>query len=94
MSYVHITRSAGVDMDTYARVDRELGPAPVVGQTSHHVGVVDGTLVIVDVWRSRADADRFAAERLFPAFERAGVTPDAGTDITAFEAVEAAGARA
>jgi len=53
--------------------------------------VVDGELVIVDVWRSRADADRFAAERLFPAFERAGVTPDAATDITAFEA---AGARA
>jgi hypothetical protein len=93
MSYVHITRSAGADMDTYERVDRELGPAPVEGQTSHHVGVVDGELVIVDVWRSRADADRFAAERLFPAFERAGVTPDAATDITAFEAV-AAGARA
>jgi len=91
MSYVHITRTAGTDMDTYERVDRELGPAPVEGQTSHHVGVVDGELVIVDVWRSRADADRFAAERLFPAFERAGVTPDAATDITAFEA---AGARA
>lgn len=93
MSYVHITRSAGADLDTYERIDRELGAAPVEGQTSHHVGVVDGTLVIVDVWRSRADADRFAAERLFPAFERAGVTPDAGTDITAFEAV-AVGARA
>ena len=91
MSYVHITRSAGSDMDTYERVDRELGAAPVDGQSGHHVGVVDGTLVIVDVWRSRADADRFAAERLFPAFERAGVTPDAATDITAFEA---AGARA
>jgi hypothetical protein len=93
MSYVHITRSAGFDMDTYERVERELGSVPIDGQTSHHVGVVDGTLVIVDVWHSRADADRFAAERLFPAFERAGVTPDATTDITAFEAV-AAGARA
>jgi len=85
MSYVHITRSVGFGMDEYQRVDRELGPGPIAGQTSHHVGVVDGTLVIVDVWRSRADADRFAAERLFPAFERAGVTPDAATDITAFE---------
>ena len=86
MSYVHITRSVGFGMDSYERVDRELGAAPVAGRLSHHVGVVDGTLVIVDVWHSRADADRFAAERLFPAFERAGVTPDAATDITAFEA--------
>ena len=62
-------------MDEYTRVERELGPAPIAGQADHHVGVVDGALVIVDVWRSRADADRFAAERLFPAFERAGVTP-------------------
>jgi hypothetical protein len=93
MSYVHITRTAGFAMDTYERVAREVGSAPIDGQISHHVGVVDGTLVIVDVWRSRADADRFAAERLFPAFERAGVTPDAATDITAFDAV-AAGARA
>ncbi len=93
MSYVHITRSAGFDMETYERVERELGSAPIDGLTNHHVGVVDGTLVIVDVWHSRADADRFAAERLFPAFERAGVTPDSATDITAFDAV-AAGARA
>ena len=93
MSYVHITRSPGFGMDEYERVDRELGPTPVDGQAGHHVGVVDGTLVIVDVWRSRADADRFAAERLFPAFERAGVTPDAAVEITAFETV-AAGARA
>ena len=57
----------------------------VVGQAPGTWFTVDGELVIVDVWRSRADADRFAAERLFPAFERAGVTPDAGTDITAFE---------
>jgi hypothetical protein len=89
MSYVHVSRSPGVGMDAYEKVQRELGPAPKAGQISHHVGVVDGTLVIVDVWHSRADADRFAAERLFPAFERAGVAPGASVDITAFEAVAA-----
>lgn len=93
MSYVHISRSRGAGMDEYERVDRELGSAPIAGRAHHHVGVVDGTLVIVDVWHSRADADRFAAERLFPAFERARVRPDVATEITAFETVPA-GARA
>ncbi len=79
-------------MDEYTRVGRELGRVPIAGQVDHHVGVVDGALVIVDVWHSRADADRFAAERLFPAFERAGVTPDAAVEITAFE-TDAAGVR-
>jgi hypothetical protein len=85
MSYVHITRSPGLAMSEYGRIHGEIGPAPVAGLIGHHVGVVDGTLVVVDVWDTRADADRFAAERLFPAFERAGVHPDASVDITAFE---------
>ena len=89
MSYVHVTRSPGIGMTEYERVHRELGPAPIAGLSSHHVGVVDGTLVVVDVWDTRADADRFAAERLFPAFERSGVQPDASVDITAFETVTA-----
>ncbi|MBV9919338.1 MAG: hypothetical protein JOY78_00575 [Pseudonocardia sp.] len=93
MTYVQISRSPGSGMDEYERVDRELGSAPIDGRADHHVGVVDGALVIVDVWRSRADADRFAAERLFPAFERAGLKPDAAVEITAFETT-AAGARA
>lgn len=89
MSYVHITRSPAMGMAEYDRVDRELGSAPIAGQSSHYVGVLDGALVVVDVWESRADADRFAAQRLFPAFERAGIRPDASADITAFEAVTA-----
>lgn len=87
MSYVHVSRTPGIGISGYQRVEQELGPEPKAGLRSHHVGVVDGVLVVVDVWDSRADADRFAAERLFPAFERAGVVPDASTDITAFDAV-------
>jgi hypothetical protein len=85
MSYVQVTRSPGIGMAEYERIHGGIGPAPVPGLIGHHVGVVDGTLVVVDVWETRADADRFAAERLFPAFERAGVHPDASVDITAFE---------
>ncbi len=87
MSYVHVSRSPGVGLAEYERVERELGPEPVAGHQSHHVGVVDGALIVVDVWESPADADRFAAERLFPAFDRSGLRPDASGDITAFEAV-------
>ena len=39
------------------------------------VGEADGALHIVDVWDSKAHADRFAAERLMPAFQQAGVKP-------------------
>jgi hypothetical protein len=92
-NYVHVSRSPGHTMDDYERVLQQLGAAPISGRTSHHAGLVDGSLVIVDVWGSRADADRFAAERLFPAFEKAGVVPDASVQITAFEAV-AEGVRA
>jgi hypothetical protein len=87
MTYIHIARTPGMGLDGYERVRRELGPENGAGNLSHRVGVVDGVLVIVDEWESRADADRFAAERLFPAFERAGVLPQAATDVTAFEAV-------
>ncbi len=67
MSYVHITRTAG-------REPGRVRPGPAAssapgtpaGQLAHHVGVVDGVLVIVDVWDSRAAADRFAAEHPVP----------------------------
>jgi hypothetical protein len=93
MNYVHVSRSPGSTLDDYERVLHQLGSAPIAGRASHHAGLVDGTLVIVDVWGYRADADRFAAERLFPAFEKAGAAPDASVEITAFEAV-AEGVRA
>ena len=89
MSYVHVTRSPGFDMAEYGRIHHEIGAAPVAGLIGHHVGVVDGTLVVVDVWDTRADADRFAAERLFPAFERAGVRPDPSVEIIAFDSATA-----
>jgi hypothetical protein len=93
MSYVHVSRSRGVGIADYEEIARELGSAPIAGQNSHHVGLDGGALVIVEVWDSRADADRFTAERLFPAFERAGVRPDPSIDITAFDAI-ITGARA
>jgi hypothetical protein len=86
MTYIQITRTPDMGLTEYTRVQAELGHETGAGHLLHRVGVVDGVLVIVDEWESRADADRFAAERLFPAFERAGVRPGATTDVTAFEA--------
>ena len=87
MTYVHITRSQGQTVADYESVLRALGGEPIRGRVSHHVGETDGSLCIVDVWDSRADADRFATERLFPAFQAAGVHPQPSTLITAFDAV-------
>ena len=86
MTYVHITRTQGQTLADYSTVLQALGPDPISGRVSHHVGETDGSLCIVDVWDSRADADRFAAERLFPAFQAAGVHLQPQTVITAFEA--------
>ena len=55
------------------------------GNLHHMVGELDGSLCITDVWESKAHADRFAAERLFPAFEKAGVRPADGDVVLAYE---------
>jgi hypothetical protein len=87
VSYVHISSSPGMNLQNYDELLRQLGPEPIAGQTSHLVGQVDGALVIVDVYESRVAADKFAAERLFPAFERAGLRPNPDTTIVAFEPI-------
>ena len=80
MSYVHITKTAGSSLDDHERVVHELGDQPVPGQLLHIVGESDSGLVTVDVWETKTHADRFASERLFPAFERAGVRPGPGSE--------------
>jgi hypothetical protein len=69
----------------YQKVSQRLGDTPVAGRLSHHVGEQSGALLIVDVWDNRAAADRFAADRLFPAFAASGTRPDADTLVLAFE---------
>lgn len=87
MSYVHITKTPDVTLTDYRRVLAALGAEPIRGRRWHWAGEKSGALHIVDVWDSRADADRFAAERLFPAFEQARLRPT-GTEIVDFEAAE------
>lgn len=88
MSYVHFTRTPGVTIDDYHAVGAAMGDAPIDGRRSHWAGMQDASLCTVDIWESRAHADRFAAERLFPAFEAAGIRPGPDTQVVAFDAEE------
>ena len=77
MTYVHITDVPGLALADYQKTVDHLGGDPLVGEGHlvHVVGKLDDGLQIVDVWASKADADRFAAELLFPAFAATGVQP-------------------
>ncbi|MFN2562056.1 MAG: hypothetical protein ABR571_12270 [Jatrophihabitans sp.] len=86
MTYIHVTRTPDMHLSDYRRVVAALGEEPIAGRRRHYVGESDGALHTVDEWVSRADADRFAAERLFPAFDRAGVRPSPAMTLIAFEA--------
>ena len=86
MAYVHISRTPGIGLEGYQALRRSMGDAPIEGQLAHLVGVSDGALQIVDVWSSKAEADRFAAERLFPAFQTSGLRPGSDSSYTTFEA--------
>lgn len=85
MTYVHVTRTPGMGMNDYQSIVSRVGDQPVAGRTAHYVGTENGSLVIVDVWQSRGDADRFAVERLFPAFAGVLGGPPADTMIVAYD---------
>jgi hypothetical protein len=88
MPYVHITVTPGQTMESYQRVSDSLGELGLSdGNLAHLVAADDDGLHVVDVWESKAHADRFEAARLFPAFAAAGLGPDemAGTQIKAFD---------
>src|SRR5215472_14697049 len=85
MSYIHVTRSPGMGLADYHKIIEQIGPTPIAGRLSHYVGEQSGALLIVDVWDKRADADRFAADRLFPAFAASETRPDTDTLVLAFE---------
>ena len=77
MTYVHITDVSDVSLAEYQKTVDHMGGDPLAadGHLAHIVGETDGGLQIIDVWRSKPHADRFAAEVLFPAFAAVGVQP-------------------
>ena len=75
MSYASITVAEGLTMADYRAVGEQLGRRPAEGLVSEAAGSAEGGLYVITVWDSKAQYDRFLAERLIPAFEAAGVRP-------------------
>ena len=88
MPYAHISHAPNSKLADYRSVDHELGETPPDGLLLTIVGSDDTGLHVIDLWESKAHADRFAAERLLPAFTRTGKGPDADATYAAFDTVE------
>ena len=70
----------GGTQDQYNRIMRELGMEKGSeelprGLIFHVAGPTKDGWQVVDVWESRADFDRFVAEKLGPAIRASGVVP-------------------
>jgi hypothetical protein len=70
----------GFGADTYEQVNELLGIDMASGEgdwpaglLAHTGGAKEGGWVVFEVWSSRADQERFLAERLGPALAEAGV---------------------
>lgn len=59
--------------ESIEKFDAVLGQldGPPEGMEARYAGTVDGTLRVVTLWKSKAHADRFMAEKLGPALARA-----------------------
>ena len=90
MTYTFITHSPGVTLADYRAVQEALGPDHIEGLLLSIAGDADGALHTVDVWESKACADRFTAERLFPAFQKTGVNPGPDSTFIGLEGPEIA----
>jgi hypothetical protein len=91
MTYVHVTTSRGRTIDDFRAVAAKLNPPDRTdGLLARMAGSDAAGLHIVDIWESQAQAKRFEAEQLFPAFQAAGTVPEPqNTTFTVFDADEA-----
>lgn len=88
MPYVVITEQADRNLDDYRKVMDVLGGDIGEGHLFHAVGETDaGGLRVVDVWESQASAEKFQAEKLFPAFVQVFGNPQPPSRLETFETV-------
>ncbi len=85
MAYTFITHVPGRSLADHRTVTNILGDGAPEGRLLSIAGDADGALHVVDIWDSKASADRFAAERLFPAFQEAGLRAVAEATYVGFE---------
>ncbi|MDP8942674.1 MAG: hypothetical protein M3N16_00910 [Actinomycetota bacterium] len=74
---------ASVSDEEYRRVEEDaMREPPPEGHVLHLSGKADdGTRWFVDVWENVEAAQRFERDRLFPAFERHGISPGAAPTV-------------
>jgi hypothetical protein len=67
--YAYCNEMPGITEEMAAKVDAEVGEAPVAGLIAHVAGPTEIGWRIIDVWESEADYKRFQVERLNPALQ-------------------------
>jgi hypothetical protein len=89
MTYVHVTTSQGRTMEDFRTVAAKLSPPyDIDGLLVRMVGSDAAGLHIVGIWESQAQAKRFEAEQLFPAFQAATMPEPHSTTFAVFDADE------
>jgi len=88
MTYVHISAAPGHTVDDFNKVNAKTKPPQDLdGLITWAAGTDARGLQVVAVWESKAHADRYAAEQLFPAFQEVGLAPDM-MEMTDYDADE------
>ena len=88
MTYITCTQT-GSTLDNFEKVDAALGPQVPTGLVARYVGTNEHGFCVTAIWSSKADSDRFTAERLFPALREVfGELPGDPMAAISFEAVD------
>ena len=91
MGYVHIHHGQGMTIDNFREVSaKHKAPQDIDGLLAWAAGSDENGLHVVTMWESKAYADRFQAEELFPAFQAAGMPADipASSEFSTFDTGE------
>jgi len=90
MTYLLITKNPGGTIEGFRAVNDVVGPEAPDGLVALYAGMEGDDLAICSVWASKAQCDRFSAERLRPALDQVlGAMPDGGPPVMiTFEATD------
>src|SRR5215813_3518376 len=88
MAYATVTHSPTTTMHEFQAVNAEIGDEQPEGRLLLVVGHSADGLHIIDVWATQAHADRFVAERLYPALQRTGLIPQERDFHVGFEVTQ------
>jgi len=91
MAYIYISTSKGMSIEDFRAVSAKHDPPQDLdGLLAWAAGSDENGLHVVTMWQSKAHADRFQAEQLFPAFQAVGMAADvpANTEFTQYESGE------